>query len=442
MGSVITMIVMWGWLPAVLYIFSRYPPQRALIISFIGAWLFLPQAVFVIPSIPDWSKMAATCYSALLAIFINDYSRLTSFRYSWIDVPISIWCISPFMSSMSNDLGPYDGISASLDQAMTWGVPYFLGRLYLCNFEGMRKMAVATFIGGLIYIPFCLYESRTYTSLHQVIYGFSTFDYLQAIRYGGYRPSVFMTHGLAVGVWMMTASLMGVVLWRTKILTTLWNVAVGTWVAALLVTFVLIRSTGAYNLLIMALLILFCAKWFRTTILVWLIIAIIGVYLNLGVTGQFPKKEILTSMGQVFDADRIASVEFRFDNEEILGERARIRPTFGWGGFGRNRVFDEYGKDISVTDSLWMIVFGTAGIVGLVSLMTTLLLPVAAFCIRFPARLWATPMVAPAAALCAGLLMYAVDCVLNAMVNPIFALVCGGIAGLVVNPYPHRALKS
>jgi hypothetical protein len=441
MGSAITLLVMYGWLPAVLYIFSRYPAQRAMVISFVVAWLFLPQAVITLPSVPDWTKMSATCYSVMIATFIHDSSRITSFKPSWIDIPMALWCVSPFFASVTNDLGAYDGFSASLDQAMTWGMPYFLGRIYLCNFEGMRKLAVATFVGGLVYIPLCLYEARMFTSLHQQIYGFITFDFGQALRMGGYRPSVFMTHGLAVGVWMMTAALMGIVLWRCKVMTKLWNVKISVWVWILLVVFVLIRSTGAYNLLAFALIILFMAKWLRTSILVWVFVALIGVYLNLGVSGNFPRQEIISAMSQVFDQDRIQSLEFRFLNEEILGERARLRSTFGWGGFGRNRVFDEYGKDISVTDSLWVIVFGTAGVFGLTSLMTALLLPVIAFCVRFPARLWSNAIVAPAAALNVGLLMYALDCVLNAMINPVYALICGGIAGLVLNPRPNADLK-
>jgi hypothetical protein len=441
-GNAISVLVMLAWLPIVLYLFSRYPPQRAIIISFIVAWLFLPQAVFVLPSIPDWTKISATCYSAIVAILIFDSNRLLSFRPSWIDLPILVLCISPFFSSMTNDLGPYDGLSMTLDQVVTWGLPYFLGRLYICNFEGMRLMAIGIFMGGIIYIPLCLVEARLFMSLHERIYGFITFDFGQALRLGGYRPSVFMTHGLAVGVWMMCACLMGIVLWRSKVIKRLWNVPVSTLTGLLLVVFVFIRSTGAYNLLIGAVLILFTAKWFRTTILVWVVVAIMVVYLNLGVTGQFPKAEILGELSKVFDADRIQSVEFRFDNEEILGIKARQRMIFGWGGFGRNRVFDDYGKDISVTDSLWMIVFGITGLVGLVSLMMTLLLPVLAFCIRFPAQLWSTTLVAPAAGLSAGLLMYAADCILNAMINPIFVFVCGGVAGLVINPHPDRLLKS
>lgn len=440
-GNIISILVMVGWLPAVLYLFYRYSPQRAVIVSFIAAWLFLPQAIFVLPSLPDWTKMAATCYSTTVAVLVFDKERLTTFRPTWIEIPMVALCVSPFLSSISNGLGPYDGFSAMLDQTMTWGLPYLFGRLYLSNFEGMKLMSIGILMGGLTYIPLCLYEGRFFTSLHEKIYGFSIIDFFQALRMGGYRPSVFMTHGLAVGVWMMTACLTAITLWRFKVIKKIWNVPVGVCAGALLVVFVFLRSTGAYNLLIGSLLILFTAKWFRTSLLIWVVVAIMVTYLNLGVSGQFPKAQIISSLSQVFDADRIQSVEFRFDNEEILAARARQQQLFGWGGFGRNRVFDEYGTDISVTDSLWIIVFGTTGLFGLCSMMLSLTLPLLAFCVRFPARLWSDPRVAPAATLATGLLMYATDCILNAMINPIFILICGGLAGLVVNPNPHRPFK-
>lgn len=41
-GNALVPIVMFGWIPVVFYIFLRYPAQRAVIISFIFAWLFLP----------------------------------------------------------------------------------------------------------------------------------------------------------------------------------------------------------------------------------------------------------------------------------------------------------------------------------------------------------------------------------------------------------------
>ena len=35
------------------------------------------------------------------------------------------------------------------------------------------------------------------------------------------------------------------------------------------------------------------------------------------------------------------------------------RPIFGWGGWGRNRVYDEMGNDMAVTDGYWIIFFGS-----------------------------------------------------------------------------------
>ena len=34
--------------------------------------------------------------------------------------------------------------------------------------------------------------------------------------------------------------------------------------------------------------------------------------------------------------DRARSLALRFNNEALLLERALEKPTFGWGGFGRN----------------------------------------------------------------------------------------------------------
>ncbi len=426
-------LVMFGWIPVVLYIFMRLPAQRALIISFIVAWLFLPLAEYKLPGIPAYTKMSATCYGILLATIIYDVGRFSLFRPGWLDLPMLIWCLCPFASSITNDLGLYDGFSATLGQTVTWGAPYFLGRIYLNNLTGLRQLAIGIFVGGLIYVPLCLYEVRISPQLHQMFYGFNPhLNLAQAIRYGGYRPSVFMQDGLMVGVWMMTATLIGIWLWQTKVIKQLWGIPISWLVVVLLLTFVLCKATGAYILLIFGLAILFIAKWFRTAFPLLLLIVSISSYLYLGASGNFPGTQIVSYMSQVFNAERIGSVQFRFDNELILGERARQKIVFGWGGFGRSRVYNEFGKDISVTDSLWMIALGTNGIVDLSSLTASLLLPVSFFWLRYPSSSWSHPKLAPAAVLAVALTLYMLDCVLNAMINPIFALACGGISGVVL----------
>jgi len=98
-------------------------------------------------------------------------------------------------------------------------------------------------------------------------------------------------------------------------------------------------------------------------------------------------------------------------------------------------VYDDYGKDISVTDSLWIIAFGNQGVVGVISLFSSILLPSLCFCFsRYRPHTWKHPDIAPAACLTVVSTLFALDCVLNAMVNPVFTLACGGIAGLVMHP--------
>jgi hypothetical protein len=59
---------------------------------------------------------------------------------------------------------------------------------------------------------------------------------------------------------------------------------------------------------------------------------------------------------------------------------------------------------------------------------------------KYPARTWSNPKVAPAAALGVALTMYVFDCILNAMTNPIFALIAGGISSLALKA--PESLKS
>ena len=440
--SPLVYIVMFGWIPAVLYLFNRLPAQRALVVSFISAWLFLPQATFPLPGLPDYTKMSATCYGVLLATIIFDFKRLSSFQFGWLDLPMLVWCICPFASSITNDLSWYDGVSAVVEQTVTWGLPYYLGRVYLNNLDGLRKLTIGIFIGGLIYVPLCLLEIRISPQLHRIFYGFyARNDFSQEIRYGGYRPTVFMEHGLMVGAWMMAAALLGCWLWKAGVIKQLWSIPIKWLVTALLITVVLVKSTGAWLLLAIGIVILFVANWFRTSFLVLLISVAISLYVYLGVTGNFPGEQIVSVVSQVFHEERAQSLEFRFDNEKILSDKARQKMMFGWGGWGRNHVYDEWGKDISVTDSLWIIAFGANGAVGVISLIASLLLPVIGFLQRYSTNLWFNPKLAPAASLTVLLALYVLDCVLNSMINPIYTLACGGIAGLVLKPTKNSNVK-
>lgn len=438
-------LVMILWLPCVIYLFNVFPARRAVVISFITAWLFLPEAQFVLGGLPNYTKISATCFGILIATVIFDVQRFKSFKFGLLDIPMLILCICPFFSSLSNGLGAYDGVSATLNQIVTWGIPYFLGRLYLSDFLGLKQLAVGIFIGGLVYVPLCLFEVRMSPQLHRIFYGGHAHpDFAQTMRYDGFRPSVFLVHGLAVGAWMMAATLIGIWLWRTKSLSSVRNVPLYVLVPILFITFVLVKSTGAYFLLVLGLGALYIGVYFRTAIPVYALAVGIGVYLLINTTTEnYFTDQLIEFAGRIFPEDRVSSLEFRFNNEEILTDKARERFWLGWGGWGRALIFDETGRQLTIPDSLWVITFGNTGMLGLVSLFSSLLLPpIALFLTKCPPRLWQRKDFAPTAALTMALVMYAVDCLVNAMINPIYILVCGGIAGLAMRvPAPVTVPK-
>ncbi|MBD3880500.1 O-antigen ligase domain-containing protein [Phormidium tenue FACHB-886] len=427
---------MFLWIPIVLYLFASLPARKAVIISFLVAWLFLPQAELMLPGVPDYNKISATCYGILLATFIFDVGRFQTFKFGWLDLPMLIWCLCPFVSSMTNDLGAYDGFSAALDQTMRWGVPYFLGRIYLNNLEGLRQLAMGIFVGGLVYVPLCLIEVRLSPQLHRYLYGGFPHSFGQTIRDGGYRPNVFMETGLMVGAFMLAATLIGIWFWQTGMVKQLWNIPMSWLVWTLIITFALLKSYGAYSLLIVGVGIMFIAKQFRTALPVYMIIVGIGAYLYINAaTETYSSDQLVEALSSIFPPERIQSYEFRLENEELLVDRARQQIWFGWGGFGRSRqVINALGERIeAIQDSLWVIAFGANGMVGLVSCFTAMLLPVTAMFVGpYSAQHWFNRKVAGAAVLGIIVVLYMVDCVLNAMINPIYILACGGIASVAM----------
>lgn len=436
------------WLPIVFYFFTIYPPRTAVIVSFIGGVLFLPQrAGFALPLIPDYAGMVATCYAIGLALFVYDSQRLSKLQLTWIDAPMVIWCLCPMLSSLTNGLGFYDGFNAVLTQTAIWGLPYFLGRLYLNNLSGMRELAINMLRGGLIYVPLCLYEGRFSPQLHRMVYGYFAHSsgIRQAMRYGGYRPNVFMEHGLMVGMWMMTVALVCIWLSQSQAIKQVWGQSLGVLNVVFFLILLWCRSTGAYAYMIFGLLIMFVAKWTKTTLPLLLLIVGMSYYLYSGAIGTFDGEGVTSMIAERFNEDRAASLAFRFDNEDLLAEKAREQMIFGWGGWGRNRVYDYNWEgvleDISTTDSMWIIAFGVNGALGLASVTASLLLPVVCFNFRYPASLWFAPHVAPAAVLAVCTTLFMLDSVLNNMYNPIFAMISGGLSAIAAQPRESAAPK-
>ncbi len=448
-------ITLLAWTPIVLLMFLMLPPRRAVVIAFIAAWLFLPVPVpdsLIIRGLPELDKMTVTCLAVLLGTALFDKNRLLSFRLKRFDVPMILWCLVPLFSSLTNTdvtiynhpaiSNPiYDGLSEALRQSVTWGLPYLIGRVYFNNLTALRELAIGIFIGGLVYIPLCIFELKMSPQLHFLAYGqHPHVDFRQGVRYGGYRPTVFMAHGLMVALWMASATLVGWWMWFSGALKNLSGAPVALLAVPLLLVTVASKSVASILLMGGGLGLLYLATKSRAR---WPIIAVIAVapcYMAVRATGLWDGVSLINYVTVITGENRAESLQVRFINENLLSQRALEKPVFGWAGWGRSRVYDRYGKDISITDGQWVIALGQHGLVGLAAFTGALLLPVWLTLKRFPIRLWAHRSVAPASALAMVLVIYMIDNLLNAMINPVFMLVAGALAGQqAVRIHVHRS---
>ena len=426
--SLFATIALFGWIPVALVLFWLLPAQRAMVAGSISAWLLLPPTGIDLPGLPTYDKAVAATVGILLATAIFELNRLVSFRLRWFDLPMLLWCLCPFCSSISNGLGVYDGLTEAFRQTITWLFPYLIGRLYLTDRDGLRDLALGMVVGGACLIPLCLFEIRMSPLLLPMVYGLRSYE---GTRYGGYRPHIFFPTGLELGLWMNAVTLMAIWLWRTGQLKRLWGLPGGMITAMLLITTILCRSTGATVLLCAGLGSLWICWRTKTKWVMWALLSVAPIYYLLRITDTWSGNSAVELVRSVLGGDRAWSLEFRFMNEDFFIAKALQRPLFGWGGWGRNFIYDETGKRLTVIDQLTIVAFSSNGYVGLVALTTALLLPPVLFLRRFAVKQWVQADLAPAVAIAVILNLYLIDCMFNGMLNVIYIIAAGGLLNVV-----------
>jgi tetratricopeptide (TPR) repeat protein len=421
------------------------PARRAVVIGMIGAWILLPPAVIPLAGLPDYNKAMAATSGIIIGTLIFEPNRLLNFRPRWFDVPALGWCFSPLASSLSNGLGVYDGLSASLSNIVYWVLPYLIGRLYLSDYEGMRELTIGIVMGGLLSTLFCIYEIKMSPRLLIQVYGIGRWE---GERMGGYRPRAFFATGLELGMWMTAVSLTATWLWRCGTLKQIGQHPFGgLFLPVLLVTTVLCRSTGALSLLVAGIATLWICTRLNSKVLMCVLLLSAPIYYAVRIPNLWRAEELVKLVSTYLSAERAQSFEFRLQNEDILVQKALQQPVFGWGGWGRSRVYDKFGKDVSITDGYWIICLGHYGLVGLFFWTTFLLLPAALFFVRYPVRQWQGSTVAPLAIVATLLGLYMIDCLLNGFVNLVYITASGGLIGALPSfsrwrMWPHDASES
>jgi hypothetical protein len=455
------MLLLW---PAVcVVLFQRLSFERALIWSILGAYLVLPPiAEFDLPLVPDMDKYSIPSITAL-AICLFQLRKPVSFLprpwsvrlllvlFVFGVIPTVLTNSDPvifevlentdpivFITNALPGLRAIDVFSAISTQIITL-LPFFLARQFLGTETGMRELLVAFVIAGLAYSLPALLEIRISPQINIWVYGFFQHSFEQMIRAGGYRPIVFLPHGLWLAFFFMSTMIAAAALSRTVPFKARMRYLAAT--AYLFVVLMLCKSLAslAYGAALAPLVLLAGPK---TLIRVALLFAVVAVtYPMLRNLHLIPLDDILMR-AEAISAARAESLEYRFINEEQLLDRAAERPWFGWGGWGRNLVRDgETGDILSIPDGRWIIAFGSFGWVGYIGEMGLLAAPLALlwWTTRKMPRAEISPYIAPLAILLAITMM---DMLLNATLIPLTWLLTGAILGHVERVQATRASRA
>jgi hypothetical protein len=384
-------VALFAWPLVSLVFFRRFGAPIAVLVTILAGYLVLPEKAYVdLPIIPTLNKntipaLAALGLAAALAIKLPRlFPSLSGWvpRSWWLRLLIFLAILGVVMSTLTNQdpliygekvlpgMRLYDAFSGILTVLMSI-LPVLLARKFLCSGQAHRSILMAFCIAGLAYSLLILIELRMSPQLHYWIYGYFPHVWLQHVRSGGWRPVVFLSHGLLVGMFLCFAVLSAVALFKSE------KTRKGLYIMGvfwLLLVLLLSKNLGA---LLIAFVLIPTILLLGKRLQLWAAMAIAVIFISYPAvrnSDYFPLQPLLSFANDI-SPERAASLEYRFFHENNLLAKFQERPVFGWGGWGRNRVYDNKGNDITVTDGAWIILVSTSGWVGYVAQFGIITLP-------------------------------------------------------------------
>jgi hypothetical protein len=232
------------WPLVIFILYQKLSFRKALIWSFVSSYLFLPAAWVVnipLPVLPSLDKN----FVPVLAILIiggmtlrkvktrmliatrrgQEISETVSFGQPGVlpstvvgRVLVILIISGVFMTILANydeleygvtvlpGLGFTDAIGNALD-TLVMIAPLLLGRKYLSDDDSHKALLTIMVMAALGYSLLALYEIRLSPQINNMVYGFFPHSFAQHIRSGGFRPLVFLDHGLLLGIFFSCAAI-------------------------------------------------------------------------------------------------------------------------------------------------------------------------------------------------------------------------------------------
>jgi hypothetical protein len=460
MPNPIAYLMLIAWPFVCLVLFRTQSVERAIVWSILGGYLLLPPlAEFNLPLVPSMDKVSIPSVSVLVILVLSSpykvrlwperpIARALVLLLVFSAIPTVLTNREPILFEVLSNADPIlflidalpgqsvrDIGSVLIGQALTI-VPFLVARQFLSSETGLREVLLALMLGALAYSVPSFVEIRVSPQMNVWVYGFFQHSFEQTIRAGGYRPIVFLPHGLWLALFVCTAAMAAAALARMTPRLSRWKAIM--WTVYLVVFLLACKSAAsiAYGLVLVPFIYFAPRRWMVMLATVFALVAV--TYPMMRNLGVIPTDTIVEKIAEV-NPYRAQSLGYRFDNEEQLLERAAEKPAFGWSGWGRSLVRDsEDGEILTIPDGRWIIVFGSFGWFGYIAEFGLLGLPLVMLGLYAARHRDAelSPYIGPVALILGITLM---DMLLNATLTPFTWLTAGAILGYVEKLDPRGA---
>lgn len=439
MGNTLSTLALLVWPVVVALLFSRLDYRRAAIWSLVAGYLLLPPVVTVkAPILPALGKDHINVMAALAGVVLMRATAPMPWlrMEGWIKLLLALAVVTPFITVATNGDALIEGVSfrpglSAMDglYAMFYGLldlmPFLIGYMILSSTDSVRLYMRTLVLATLAYSLPMLMEVRLSPQLNVWIYGFFAHDFSQSIRYGGFRPMVFLEHGLWVALFTVMGVLSAAVAYKEadgpQRLRAMWILLY------LLVVLVLCKSAASlmYGVMLVPVILLIGLRWqMRLAGIVTTLVLLYPFAMSAGLVPVTAISDYIIGL----DQERGSSLLFRFNNEIVLLDRAAERFLAGWGGWNRHHIVDPIDGSIrTITDGQWIIYVSTGGFLTYISMFGLLCGSVI--------RVWRHAAVTGHYdRWTAGLMLIVaanmVDLIPNATLTPLTWLAAGALAGL------------
>ncbi|BCD97452.1 hypothetical protein [Marinagarivorans cellulosilyticus] len=372
------MMAMWPLFALIIY--KKFGAERAAILVFLVPYLLLPEKTEIdLPLLPSIDKTAIIGLAAYFILKKHINKSLFFTNSSPIKFLLILGFLTPAITVMNNTeslsfievekpgLTWWDGVTYFIQYFSLIYAPFIVGYYLLSTPANQRNILIFISTAGLIYLIPIAWEVRMSPQLHSNIYGFFPHDFRQQIRNGGFRPVVFLGHGLTVSAFMVSAFIAACVLMRQTPNFKYKFIPAKFAFIALLIGVILCKSLGGLFIATFILVTLFFTSKNRQTSIALFIGLILFSY-PLIRDSATPALDKISALIEAKNPDRAQSFSYRLNMETMILDHANSKALTGWGSFGRNFVRDMNGNPISVPDGHWVLLLSTFGWLGYISI--------------------------------------------------------------------------